>query len=395
MTNGLTAERKLKKVTIMLMRSQLFADWSGILMLGSKTVVDNCPTAATNGRDEIYGRAFVDGLPEPELAFVVLHESAHKMLRQLTVWEKLWKEDPRLANAAADYVANQMIVARDPVGSVVKVPSCGALLSPRFKDMNTKQVFDILKQEQKSGGGAGGGPGDPLDEHDWGGANDLTKQEQEQLAREVDQAIRQGQATARKFGNGSGDMAKELGELLAPKVDWREQLREFVSSYCAGKDASSWRRVNRRFIAHDVYLPSLISETVKHVVIGVDMSGSTWVGDTLQKFFTEMVALSDAVRPERLDLVYWDTSVCNVETYGQGDYDNLASVTKPKGGGGTNPACVSKYLRENKLTPDCVIVLTDGEVPNWGDGWVAPVMWAITNPGRPVVADNGVTINLD
>ena len=50
---ALTPERKLKKTVIDLMRDPLFADMSGIFMLGSKQVVGNIPTACTNGRDEL------------------------------------------------------------------------------------------------------------------------------------------------------------------------------------------------------------------------------------------------------------------------------------------------------------------------------------------------------
>ena len=152
---ALTPERKLKKTVIDLMRDPLFADMSGIFMLGSKQVVGNIPTACTNGRDELYGKAFVESLDMKELAFVVVHESYHKLLRQLTVWSKLWEENPRLANRAMDYVINLAIVKRDPSNSVVKVPQKDgkpmALLDKRFDNMNTKQVYDILKDEQKGG----------------------------------------------------------------------------------------------------------------------------------------------------------------------------------------------------------------------------------------------------
>ena len=60
-------ERKVQKAKITLMRDPRFALWSGILMVGRTSVVDNIPTACTNGRDEKYGRKFVAMLKEPEL----------------------------------------------------------------------------------------------------------------------------------------------------------------------------------------------------------------------------------------------------------------------------------------------------------------------------------------
>jgi len=195
---ALTAERKLTRVVIDLMRNPLFADMSGIFMMGKKEVSDDIPTAATDGRDEIYGRAFIDSLSLPEVAFIVVHESFHKMYRHLTTWQKLWKEDARLANMACDYVINLEIVERDPSGTIVAMPKKDGktigLLDRRFKGMNTKQVFDILKKEK------------------------------EELAKQVDQAIRQGMIAAQKMhGKGGGRMSRELSDILEPKVDWRTQ----------------------------------------------------------------------------------------------------------------------------------------------------------------------------
>ena len=107
-------ERKLKKVKISLMRDPEFAMWSGILMVGKTELRDDVVTAATNGRDEYYGRDFVKNLNEKELAFVVLHEAMHKAYRHLTTWKKLWKENPMLANAACDYVINIQLQDLDP-----------------------------------------------------------------------------------------------------------------------------------------------------------------------------------------------------------------------------------------------------------------------------------------
>ena len=56
----------------------------------------------------------------------------------------------------------------------------------------------------------------------------LTADEQRELAREIDEAVRQGALVAGKLGSG-GD--RDLAELLQPQVDWREALREFVQNY--------------------------------------------------------------------------------------------------------------------------------------------------------------------
>jgi predicted metal-dependent peptidase len=401
-------ERKVQKAKITLMRNPKFALLSGVLMVGKTSVVDGVPTACTNGRDERYGREFVKKLRDPELNFVVAHENGHKMYRHLTTWKKLHDENHRLANAACDYVINLMLKDLDPTESVIAMPrfpvghpmagKVMGLVDERFRGMNSKQVFDILKQEQEEGGsGDGDGDGEGgFDDHDWDDAKDMSEQEKKELEREIDQAIRQGMMAQQKIaGTGaSGGLDRELADLLEPKVNWREVLRDFVKSICNSKDASSWRKVNRRFLSTGTYMPSLIGEKVGHLVIAIDTSGS--VGDEeLSEFLSEVKGIAEEVNPACVDLLYWGSSVVGHETYGDGEATNIINSTRPKDGGGTSPSCVSEYLKEKNIKPECVIILTDGCVGgDWGSEWTAPTLWCIVGDWFDGEAGNGKTIHI-
>ena len=410
-------ERKVQKAKITLMRDPRFALWSGILMVGRTSVVDDMPTACTNGRDERYGRKFVAGLKEAELNFVVLHENLHKAFRHLTTWKKLHDENHQLANAACDYVINLKLKDLDPSERTIAMPRWAdgelkgqpmGLVDERFRGMHAKQVFDILKQEQKdkcsgndegdgeSAGGNSGGKGtsEGFDEHDWDGAREMTETEKKDLEREIDQAIRQGVMAHQKIaGTGGGDLDRDLLDLLEPKVDWREMLREFVKSTCHAKDTSSWRRVNRRFLSAGTYMPSLIGEKVGHLTIAVDTSGS--VGqEELSGFLTEVKGIAEEVKPSQVDLIYWDSRVAGHEEYTENMIGDIINSTKPRGGGGTSPSCVSEYLKDKRIAPECIIMLTDGYVgSDWGQDWTAPVLWAIVG-GNDCVAENGKTVHV-
>ena len=233
-----------------------------------------------------------------------------------------------------------------------------------------------------------------MDIHDWAEANDLTPEEVKELERDIDQAIRQGLMAHEKVaGKGTGLSNRELEELLEPKVDWREVLREFVKATCSAKDTSSWRRVNRRFLSTGMYMPSMIGEKVGHLTIGVDTSGSVG-GKELAEFLSEVKGIAEEVKPEKVDLLYWDGEVAGHEEYSDHDVANIVSSTQPKGGGGTSPSCVSTYLNDNKIKPECVIMLTDGYVgSDWGNEWPCPVLWVITG-GNTVMAPNGKTIHI-
>ena len=393
----MNAERKLAKVKIALMRNPKFAFWSGILMVGKTSIVDGLPTAATNGRDEMYGREFVDKLGEKELAFVILHEAMHKCYRHLTTWRKLWEEEPMLANAAMDYVINLELHDLGKATGVLAFPVIDGkqlgLLDEKYRGMNTKQVFDLLKQEH-GGKGGGSGEGGGLDEHDWEGAGDLSDEEKKALEKEIDRAIRQGVLAEKRVGTGAGGRSLELEDLLNPQVNWREVLREYVKSICSGKDASSWRKVNRRFLSSDTYMPTLVSEKVGHLVVAVDTSGSIG-GRELSNFLSEVKAIADEVTPDKVDLLYWDCEVAGHEEYDSSTVGSIVDSTKPRGGGGTSPSCISAYLKDKGIKPECIIVLTDGYVGNdWGGEWDAPVLWTIAG-NTNAVAPNGRTVHIN
>jgi predicted metal-dependent peptidase len=221
----------------------------------------------------------------------------------------------------------------------------------------------------------------------------MGEEEKRELERDIDQAIRQGIVASKKVGAGNGNLDRELQDLMTPKVDWREVLREYVKSTCRAKDTSSWRRVNRRLIASDIYMPSIIGEKVGHIVVGVDTSGSVGA-EELRDFLSEVKGIAEEVNPDRVDLLYWDTHVAAHEEYDESSVSNIVSSTKPRGGGGTAPTCVTQYMKEKNITPECVVMLTDGYVgSDWGGEWPAPVLWCIVGSNNSM-APVGKTVHI-
>jgi predicted metal-dependent peptidase len=263
--------------------------------------------------------------------------------------------------------------------------------------MSAKQIFDILKQEQGADQKQDSGAGQPsFDEHGWDDAKEMDKADRDALDKEIDHALRRGEAEAKKCGAGKGDMPAEVGELLRPAVDWRAALREFFSSHCVAKDDATWRRLNRRFVGMEVYLPSMHGESLGHAVLGADLSGSMWSGSPspISRIFTEVVEIANTTKPDKLDVLYWDTEVAGHDSFTQGDYDGLLSKVRPKGGGGTNANCVPKYMHDNKIKPGCIIMVTDGYVfDNWGSNYPAPVLWVIIDNPK-AEAPTGKTLHV-
>ena len=225
----------------------------------------------------------------------------------------------------------------------------------------------------QSGSGSLPNGHEPFDAHDWEGAQEMTADEQRDLAREIDEAVRQGALVAGKMGSG-GD--RDLEALLEPQVDWREVLREFVQTTCTGSDYSTWRKPKRRLLGQGIYMPSTYSEQVGELVVAIDTSGS--IGqDEITAFLSEVKGICDTVHPDKVRLLYWDTEICRDETYDTHELDTLVQSTKPKGGGGTDVECVTEYIREENINAQACIVITDGDLySGWGQ-WTMPVLWCV------------------
>ena len=383
----LKAEDRILKSHIALMQDKRTLAYSGIIMVGKTAIRDDIDTAATNGRDVFYGREFVDSLTDAEIRGLVLHEAKHKLYQHFFVWQKLFEEDHQLANAACDFVINLEIQDIDRSGSFIKLPECGCV-DEQYRGMSSGEVFAKLK-EQYGDKQSRSGLGEGIDEHAWQDAASLSPEEREQLSREIDSAVRTGALLAGKQG---GDVDRSFEALMTPKVDWREQLREFVSSTCAGKGDSTWAKPNRRWLSQDIYMPSQISETVGTMCVAIDTSGSI-DDEAITKALSEVVAICDNTTPEKVDLLYWDTQVASHEQYREDNYAGLVSSTKPKGGGGTDVGCVMQYIDDNKLKPECTIIITDGYTGFPKDHPTYPVIWVIVG-GNNVVPPFGSVIRL-
>jgi predicted metal-dependent peptidase len=379
-----SAEQRIQKCVVDIVGHDNYFALAGLLMIGDRTVNDETPTACTNGRDEWYGRAYVEQLNDPQLRFLVLHENYHKLFRHIETWQHLYKIDPRRANIACDYVVNIKIADDHPDGWAV-MPE-GGYCDPKYRGWDVGAVFWDMPND---GGDQPDGPGTGFDDHDWEGAEQLSDEEKHELARDIDEAVRQGALLAGKMGKSVG---RSIEDLLKPQVDWREVLREFITSTCAGSDYSTWRRPNRRYISAGYYMPSGISERVEELVIAIDTSGSIQQRQ-LTMFLSEVKSVCETVRPQRVRLLYWDTQVSGDETYTTEKLDTLVKSTKPSGGGGTDIDCVPAYLTEHKINAQAAIVLTDGYLGgSWGK-WSMPVLWCILdNPhAKP---DCGKVVNI-
>jgi predicted metal-dependent peptidase len=401
----LTEEQRVKKGHIALMKHPETALWSGVMMMGTTSVIDDdSVTAYTDGVNKRYGRKFLQAIckTQEEVNGLILHENLHIGLRHLIHNIDLFRENRKLGNMAADYVVNDMIVSLKDK-TIAKLPE-GGCYDPKYHNMNMREVYRLLKEEQEEKqkqGGSGSGEGEPqgegsgysFDEHDIdgeGSANDMTPEEAKALEARIDRAVREGALLAGRLGV---ELPRAVTDLLTPKVDWREALREFVTSSCKGKDEYTWRKFNRRLLPNDMYLPTVEDESIGEIVVAIDTSGS--IGqEQINEFATELVSICEVVTPDAIRILWWDTMVHGEQVFTD-NYTNIGQMLKPLGGGGTRVACVSEYINNKKVEAEAVLVFTDGYVeqsPKWDIS--APTLWLVTdNTGWQPPAGKKVIVN--
>ena len=429
-----TVEQRLDKTHYWLSKEPEYRFIGAIARHGEYIISDSVPTAATNGLDVWYNPDFVQTLNDRELRFVVIHEQFHKMFKHVFILKNLRSRDPLLANMAADYCINPMILATDPNEINIALPrdengKVFCLIDDAFDKLSTIQIFDILwkenqEEEEEEEGGEdceGGIPsGDGSTPSDNGLSGQTTNAEDEinqgkysqkirermgknhddhiydeitedkelssRIEGELNRAIRQATQIA---GEGGGNFVQQVKELMKVTTCWKDVLKEFMKTHVRGQGTTTFRRFNRKTIGSRLYLPSRQSKETGEVIVAIDASASCW--SVVPQFLSEIQVIAKDVKPQKIRLLYWDSEVEREEEYEKAEYNTLIQSARPSGGGGTDPTCAYEYIHSRINSGvytkpiSCVIILTDGYFYNesYGD-WQSlkvPVLWGINSNG--------------
>lgn len=340
---------------------------------------DQVATASTNGLVIKVNPKFIRDLSMPQLKGLLKHEIMHiaylHHLRRGTRDAEKW-------NMAADYVINALLTEAN-----VDLPPNG-LIDPQYSKHSTEHVYSLLPDLPKTDGPVG--PGDPP--WNWGGVEDAPGAEDEAKNREMEEDVKidviQAHNTAKMMGKVPAGVDRLVDKLRDSKLPWYKILARFFKA--TAKADYTWMRPNRRFLAHGLYLPSLHSEALGPLVIGIDTSGS--VGrDELAGFFGVVNSILKQTKPECVHVIYCDAAVGNVQKFTPRDFPLTTNKFKPTGGGGTNFCPVFDYVAKHKLKPCALLYLTDmyGLFPDKPAPY--PVLWCATSD---VKAPWGKTISL-
>ena len=377
----MTLNQRVQAANIDCMRHPKFALLSGAIMLGKSEVVEKMKTAATNGRDKKYGAAFVTILNRKQLRYLVLHENFHVALKHCILFKDVKKKYPKLSNVAHDYVVNALIEEMDPDFKFVERPTDTLCIDRKYFGWSFPQVMNDLiaqgRKEPEDGEGTGEndeGFDEPIDSHEDGEFDD-DPIERDKLEKQIDDANRQGEMLARKLA-GKGDGNRDiLGTAKERMTDWKQALQDWISSVSSGDDNSRFSPPNKRLLASGFIMPSHFTETVGELILAVDTSGSMYPYYRL--LFGEIARICQLTKPAAVRVLWWDNAVCGDETFKPADYEQIASLMNPKGGGGTTPQVVVDYIREHKIDAKAIVWLSDGYLGCDDPVTPMPSLWGI------------------
>jgi predicted metal-dependent peptidase len=381
----MSPERRIQRARIQLSFKQPF--FSSLLFncniidvtKSSLPGIEQVTTMATDGRDIFYSPDFVEQLDdknnEENLQGVLCHEVMHKVFMHC---EASKGRDNRRFNVAADYIINDFIIKAG-----MTLPD-GCLIDPAYtyEDWSSDAVYEdiVRKLDDKTE--------NPNHLIGHGSASE-SQEAQEERKTQMDQQVAAARdAQQRQKGSVPDCINKLVDDLIKPKVDWRAKLREFVQM--TGKNDVTWRKPNRRFAAHGLYLPVLESEECPHLCIVFDTSGSIYCNEkTAQSFVSEVNAIIEDIPPEKITVLHTDTKVA---------YETELDAGEPisgefHGGGGTDFNAVMDHITQLETAPAAVIFFTDlycGD--DFGVDPGVPVHWIVYENSTPTAPFGEITI---
>lgn len=345
-------ERRLAKAKTSLILEHPFI---GTIALNMQYIVTtDVPTAATNGKYIKFNPDFIDPLCDEQLKFLVAHECFHPMFEHNY---RRGSRNPGKWNRAADYVINHHL-SEEKIGK--SIPG-GCLDANIYNAGNgtSDGIYNILPDEPDDGGG------EAYDDCEDGGQTDA---ENAQAQAEMRVQVAQAAQAAKMMGKLSANMQRLVGEILQPKVNWADVLRQFMQKISAG--GRSYERPNRRFLHQGIYLPGPSGTTMGPLVFAVDCSGSI-TAEQISQAAGEITAVFEDFAPAALHVVYFDSEVCHYDVFTRDE----EPVIKPHGGGGTAFSPVFRHIEAQDIEPCACIFLTDLYCSDFGPEPDYPVLW--------------------
>jgi predicted metal-dependent peptidase len=180
----------------------------------------------------------------------------------------------------------------------------------------------------------------------------LSEADRKLIQKQIDYQIKEIASDMKKKDRGTipGELKSYIDELfkvVEPVIDWKAYLRRFAGSSDKVYTKKTRRKLNKRFDEN----PALKIKCKKHILIGMDTSGSVSDSD-LMEFFNEIFHIYKT--GTKVTIVEGDAQIHNVYEY-KGKTPSLVS-----GRGGTYMSPIVEYYNKFHRKFNTLIILTDG-----------------------------------
>lgn len=410
----MSVEKLITKARINILLQNPFFGFLALHLEPKET--EEIPTMGTNGLSLSYNPKYVLKLAsDPSMKCVetaILHELYH------IAFGHLWRRGTRDAarwNIAADAVVNEDLAQR------------GRYIPPDWvriegvKDKSVEEVYRNIQvveipvdgdgaeadsEERTSKGEKNSGNGDrgktsfktndgsrssgrvEQDHSQWGKDNNgkkMTEAEQKNLAESWKARVSQARQLAKQQGQGLGHFEELIDELLEPKLNWIEFIKNFVLS--AAKTDYRIVPPSKRYMHMGIFMPSLYGEKFE-IGFAIDTSGSMSTEDII-KGLSEVKGVCELFADWVIHLYQADYGVQEYKQLTPLDFDFPKQI---RGRGGTSFVPVFDDIAKNGIEISCLIYFTDlmGDFPQVAPPY--PVLWLATNNRQ---APFGVTVKYE
>lgn len=339
----------------------MYPFYAGIALSTPILPREDIETMATDGLHIYYAPDYAEALNQDELQFVLMHEIEH--IVRLHMFRRD-SRDPGLWNEAADHVINLDLLKMRLTGPKDARGRFSGLADQKYQGMTTEQLYSkLLKKHKKvkvqtidpdlAPQHRALKPADVLPPS--GNRSEAERQLRGRIRVTVNSVL--DSTGSRGIPHHLKDHLSDLGK---PKIDWRQQLRDFLTATAIhGQD---WSRPNRRLRHLGYRLPTNWAEGVGPIGIIIDTSGSCV--DAIGDFLSEVMGIANDAKPERIIVLFIDETIQGrFETDHLNFEADMASwLEQPLGGGGTDLRPAFAEL-ENETELDAVVCLTDMETP--------------------------------
>jgi predicted metal-dependent peptidase len=303
---------------------------------------------------------------------LIKHELLHICFHHLINRESF--PNHPLHNIAADLEINQYIDPQYyPSDDLVLMSSFPTLTLPA--KAGTKVYYELLEQAHQQG------TSPELDamldnmngdyHGTWKEFDELSEADKKLVKAQIDHQIKEIVESQKNMGSTPSelqDYIDSLFEIKPPSYDWKSYLRRFSATSTKIYTKKTRRKLNKRYEDN----PALKIKTRKHILVGVDTSGSVSKDDLIE-FFNEIYHIHKT--GSQVSIAECDTSIKRVYEY-KGKTPEFV-----KGRGGTDMNPFIEYVNKHKEYSN-LIILTDGFIPKRSINTFKPLLTVVCSDGE-------------